>query len=253
MELTVKELAKISKVSVRTLHWYDEIGLLKPAFTKSNGYRFYGENELLRLQQILFFRELGFSLKEIERVISSSDFNQLKALANHKAAIIKKIKDSEKLIETIDKTIKHIKGKITMDPKEVYYGFDSAKQKEYDRQVEEMDNSLFKKGVAECKERVKKLQKSDFENHADKSTAFYKKFAEKIQKGCEPDSKEVQEIMPDFEECLAMFYTVTPEVLIGLGDFYRNNGEFTKFFRSQGVDMEFLIKAMNVYAKSKQS
>src|ERR1700691_2339019 len=102
---TVKEVAKLSNVSVRTLRFYDEIGLLKPAFYGDNGYRYYEEEQLLILQQILFFRELGFELKQIRRVLGRSDFDKMVALSSHRQVLKKNLEQTRKLIKTIDKTI----------------------------------------------------------------------------------------------------------------------------------------------------
>ena len=87
MSYTVKKLSKVSGVSVRTLHWYDEMELLKPAYHGQNGYRYYEEEQLLQLQQILFFRELDFSLQEIRRILGGSDFDKMHALTVHKKAL----------------------------------------------------------------------------------------------------------------------------------------------------------------------
>ena len=89
MAYTVTKLAKISGVSVRTLHWYDEVGLLKPAYYGSNGYRYYEEEQLLILQQILFFRELGFELKQIQKILGRSDFDKIAALSSHRKVLQK--------------------------------------------------------------------------------------------------------------------------------------------------------------------
>lgn len=91
MVFTVANLAKISGVSVRTLHWYDEVGLLKPAYHGSNGYRYYEEEQLLILQQILFFRELGFELKQIQKVLKRGDFDKIIALSSHRQVLQKKL------------------------------------------------------------------------------------------------------------------------------------------------------------------
>ncbi|MFZ0566324.1 MAG: MerR family transcriptional regulator [Chlamydiales bacterium] len=87
MAYTVTKLAKISGVSVRTLYWYDEVGLLKPAYYGSNGYRYYEEEQLLMLQQILFFRELGFELKQIQKILNRSDFDKIIALSSHRKVL----------------------------------------------------------------------------------------------------------------------------------------------------------------------
>src|SRR5262245_60203157 len=114
MAYTVKKLAQTSGVSVRTLHFYDEAGLLKPAYYGANGYRFYEETQLLTLQQILFYRELGFELKQIKRILSRADFEKVAALKEHRKLLRKNLVRTSQLIETIDKTIQHLKGKTKM-------------------------------------------------------------------------------------------------------------------------------------------
>src|SRR6266852_4949617 len=110
MAYTVKQVAAMSGVSVRTLHFYDESGLLKPAYHGANGYRFYEEAQLLILQQILFYRELGFELKQIKRVLGRSDFDKVAALESHRKVLRKNLTRTRQLIVTIDKTIEHLKG-----------------------------------------------------------------------------------------------------------------------------------------------
>src|SRR5271156_622440 len=96
MAYTVQKLAKLSGVSVRTLHFYDEIGLLRPAYIETNGYRYYEEKELLLLQQILFFRELGFELKKIQKILGQSDFNKIAALTSHRQILEKDLDKTRK-------------------------------------------------------------------------------------------------------------------------------------------------------------
>src|SRR5579864_9155552 len=110
MAYTVRQVAGLSGVSVRTLHFYDELGLLKPAYISTGGYRYYEEPELLTLQQILFYRELGFELKEIQRILGRADFEKLAALQSHRKVLEKDLRRKRRLIETIDKTIEHLKG-----------------------------------------------------------------------------------------------------------------------------------------------
>src|SRR5881275_446631 len=108
--LTVSEVAKLSGVSVRTLHHYDEVGLLKPACVGANGYRYYGKDELLRLQQILFHRELGFPLDEIARVLDAPDFDRVAALKAHRARLEAEAARFGALIRTIDQTLAALEG-----------------------------------------------------------------------------------------------------------------------------------------------
>jgi DNA-binding transcriptional MerR regulator len=129
MAYTVKQVAAMSGVSVRTLHFYDEAGLLKPAYLGANGYRFYDEPQLLRLQQILFYRELGFELKQIKRILGRRDFEIVSALHSHRKVLERNFTRTRTLIETIDKTIKHLKGK-KMKSEEMFVGFSVAAGKD---------------------------------------------------------------------------------------------------------------------------
>jgi DNA-binding transcriptional MerR regulator len=130
MAYTVKQVAAMSGVSVRTLHFYDERGLLKPSYHGANRYRYYEEPELLTLQQILFYRELGFELKEIQRILGRADFEKLAALQSHRKVLEKSLKRTHRLIETIDKTIEHLKGVKKMKGEDMFVGFTIGKGKD---------------------------------------------------------------------------------------------------------------------------
>ena len=123
MSYTVKQVAKMSGVSVRTPHFYDETGLLKPASHGANGYRCYEEQQLLTLQQILFHRELGFELKQIKDILGRPDFEKVAALESHRKVLRKNLARTSTLIETIDKTIMHLKGIKKMNGEEMFPGF----------------------------------------------------------------------------------------------------------------------------------
>ena len=123
MAYTVKQLAVMSGVTVRTLHFYDEMALLKPAYTAANGYRMYEEPQLLMLQQILFYRELGFELKRINEILSQRKFEKIAALKSHRQVLEKNVTRTRTLIETIDKTISHLKGTKKMKSEELFMGF----------------------------------------------------------------------------------------------------------------------------------
>jgi len=114
MAYTVKQVAALSGVSVRTLHFYDETGLLKPAYVGTNGYRFYEEPQLLTLQQILFYRELGLELKLIKQVLGRAEFERVAALQSHRQVLEVKLTRTRSLLGTIDKTIAHLKGRKKM-------------------------------------------------------------------------------------------------------------------------------------------
>jgi DNA-binding transcriptional MerR regulator len=126
MAYTVKQVAELSGVSVRTLHFYDESGVLKPARYGANGYRFYEEPQLLKLQQILFYRELGLELKQIKEVLGRADFEIVGALESHRKVLEKTLVRTHQLMETIDKTIQHLKGTQKMKTEEMFAGFSVA-------------------------------------------------------------------------------------------------------------------------------
>lgn len=130
MAYTVKQVARMSKVSVRTLHFYDETGLLKPARVAGNGYRVYEEPQLLMLQQILFYRELGFELKRIKQILGRRDFEKVAALRSHRKVMDEELARKRTLIATIDKTINHLKGKKKMKSEEMFAGFTVAAGKD---------------------------------------------------------------------------------------------------------------------------
>jgi DNA-binding transcriptional MerR regulator len=134
MMYTIKEIAGLAGVSTRTLRYYDEIGLLPPAGIGDNGYRLYDRESLLRLQQILFFRELDLPLKEIARMLNRPDFDALQALERHRAALRQRARQLAGLIETVDRTIATLKGEGTMADQDYFRGFDESEYEEEARE-----------------------------------------------------------------------------------------------------------------------
>ncbi|QMW03643.1 MerR family transcriptional regulator [Spirosoma foliorum] len=127
-QYSVKHLAKLAGVSVRTLHHYDRVGLLKPSIRTEARYRLYGENELIRLQQILFYKELDFSLSEIIDILEDPNFNMTRALESHKLALQARQYRLSTLLTTIDKTISSLKGEqVMLTNEELYEGFPKGK------------------------------------------------------------------------------------------------------------------------------
>jgi len=158
---TVKQVAKLSGVSIKTLHHYDKIGLLKPSIRTDKNYRLYGESELLRLQQILFYKELDFALKDIAALLYDPEFDTIQSLENQRVALIKKQARTKTLIQTIDKTLHHLKTAKMMKAEELYEGFPKGREyrkeaiQEWGEKVEEAELHLRKKGKLEF-EQLKK-------------------------------------------------------------------------------------------------
>src|SRR5260370_38971648 len=136
MELTVKRLSKLAGVSVRTLHFYDEIGLLRPGRVGANGYRYYGDAALLRLQQILFYKELGLSLNEIAGMLDQPEFDVARALEAHRRALQARLGRLRRLIKTVARTIAYLKGDSVMNANELFAGFSDEQQARYEKEAE---------------------------------------------------------------------------------------------------------------------
>jgi DNA-binding transcriptional MerR regulator len=130
MLYTIKEIADLAGETTRTLRYYDEIGLLRPAGTGVNSYRYYDQESLLHLQQILFFRELQVPLKQVREILCHPGFNLLDALEDHRLAIQKKAERLEQLLATIEHTIDTIKGETSMSAEDYFQGFDETQYEE---------------------------------------------------------------------------------------------------------------------------
>ena len=141
MEYTVQKLGKMAGISTRTLRYYDEIGILKPARINSSGYRIYGNPEVNRLQQILFYRELGVSLESIKDIVTAPSFDGTNALREHREKLLAKREQLELLIANVDKTIALSEGRITMTDKEKFEGFKEKRiddnEKKYGKEIRE--------------------------------------------------------------------------------------------------------------------
>lgn len=123
MEYTIQKLARLAGISTRTLRYYDEIGILKPARMSSSGYRIYGQAEVDRLQQILFYRELDFSLEQIKSIVTEPGFDAAQALIEHRERLLARRKQLDALLSTVEKTIAMNEGRMTMSNKEKFEGF----------------------------------------------------------------------------------------------------------------------------------
>ncbi len=252
MVYTVKQLAKLSGVSIRTLHFYDEIGLLKPAYYGSNSYRFYEEKELLTLQQILFFRDLGFELKEIQKILGKKDFDQILALRSHRQLLENSLKRTKELIKTIDKTIKHIQGTKKMKVADLYCGFitkeEQAAYLAYLKNRLGADHPYF----AEAEKNVKKWTKADLEEYKNETDRDMKELARLMEKQFKPDSREVQALVDNLYDWVKGFWTPNKQSFIELGQMY-TEFEWKKFFGKYDDHhprlAKFLAEAMRVFAE----
>lgn len=252
MAYTVKKLADLSGVSIRTLRFYDELGLLKPAYYGDNNYRYYEEAQLLMLQQILFFRELGFHLSDIQRIISSPDFDKVSTLESHRKILEKNLDQTKQLIETVDKTIAHLKGTEMIKLEEVFNGFNAEKQKLY-------ENFLVESGVSQdvislSKEKVKNWTKEQWIDYKKEGDKIHAELISALNKHLEPSSAEVQKIIKKHYLLITIFWTPTRESYVGLSQLYGSHPDFVKFYEGLHPKLlNYLVEAMKVFSNNELS
>lgn len=253
MAYTINQLAKLSGVSTRTLRFYDEIGLLAPAFYGENQYRYYKEEQLLMLQQILFFRELGFPLNDIQRILSSNDFDKIESLKTHKSMLQSGLDRTATLIKTIDKTISHLRGKVIMRDAEMYDGFDPIKQQEHEKYMLET-GIISQEQIDDSWKRVSNWKKPDWEQFKNLGEQLNFALAEALKNELKVDSDEVQRLIQQHYDWVNNFWTPTKETYLGLGQMYLDHPDYRLFYNRYYPDLaEYLVAAMKVFAERKLS
>lgn len=247
-QYSVKQLAKIAGISVRTLHVYDEKGLLKPAVRSEAGYRYYGEKELIKLQQILFYKELDFSLQDIKTIINNPDFEVLTALKNHKVALQAKQQRIATLLATIDKTIHHLKkGTKMLKDEELYEGLPKEQAETYRREA------IAKWGqdtVEKSESTLRDMSKSDLNDLKNRFLDIGKQLFEWRHE--DPTAANVQTLIDQHYACICAFWGKKPtaEAYIGLGQLYTQDERYTTQNEQAQPDYAaFLSKAMQYFAE----
>ncbi len=252
MSYTVNTLAKLSGVSVRTLHFYDEIGLLKPAFYGENNYRYYEEEQLLLLQQILFYKELGFPLNEIREILANESFDKIKALNSHREILVKNLDRTKNLIETIDNTINHLRGDATMKHKDLYYGFDSEKQKAHEKYLVE-EGIITQEFLDESHKKVKNWTDADKNAFIQEGETIMNALIKALENNALPSSDEAQSIMRQHYVWLEKSWSPTKEKYLGLIDLYETPNFRTFFDERHPELLAFIQSAMRIYAERELS
>lgn len=245
MKMNIKKFSELTGVSVRTLHYYDEIGLLKPAFIdKQNSYRYYDENSLMRMQEILFYRELDFELKSIMKILSSKNYDKKKALSEQKKLLTLKKERLERLIIALEKAEKGETDMKAFSNKEY-----EQTRKKYEAEAKE------KWGNTEAyKEQEKKTKNYSEDKWAEANgglMAVFAEFAECKNKGFTPDSNEAQALANKLQKHISEnYYPCTKEILKGLGQMYVCDERFKNNIDSYGEGTaDFASKAIEIYTK----
>jgi len=245
MGLTVKAVADLAGISIRTLHHYDDIGLLKPADTSASGYRLYSQQDLERLQQILFFRELGFSLQEIGAIISDPGFDRHQALLGHRALLRERQERLERLIRTVDRTLESMEREMTMNQEEMKELFDGFDHSQYEDEARQRWGGS--KEYEESAKRTKRYTKADWTAIKEESGKIYQALAGLMDRS--PEDAEVQKWIGRWHEHInKWFYTCSLEVFRGLGEMYVQDERFTKNIDKTKPGLAiFLRDGMRVY------
>lgn len=243
----ISEIAKLTGVSVRTLHYYDEIGLLKPSLVdEQNGYRFYDDGDTERLQEILFYRELDFSLKSIQQILSSPNYNKTEALAKQKQLLTLKKERMERLIEALDNAVK---GENTMS----FKAFDNS---EYEAVREKFAAEAKERwgGTEAYKENAEKVSSYTKEKWAEVNAgmdAIMAEFAECVKNGAKPSDKSAQALVKKWQDFITEnHYNCTKEILAGLGQMYTGDERFKENIDRHGEGTaEFMSRAIEEYCQ----
>jgi len=254
MEYTVQKLGQLAGVSTRTLRYYDEIGILKPARINSSGYRIYGRAEVDKLQQILFYRELGVSLDGIRAIVSDSEFDGARALHDHREQLLDKRKQLDLLIANVERTIAAQEGRTTMSDQDKFKGFKEKlvadNEAKYGKEIRE------KYGEAQVEASNKKVLNMTQEQHdavtrlSEELTAV---LAEAYKTG-DPAGELAQRAADLHKHWLTFYWSeYSPEAHAGLAQMYVDDERFTAYYdKEQPGTAAFLRDAIHVYAGARQ-
>lgn len=234
---TVKELSDLAGVTVRTLHYYDEIALLKPPAVNDNGYRFYDETSLLRLQQILFYRELGVGLLQIRDILDSPTFDTITALQSHRAELAGRIDRLQHLMHTVDSTIMHLVGEISVSEEQFFAGFEE-KQKHYEQQAAELWGEA---SVQASTQRWASYSPQQKRAIFAEGSQIYTDLVALMQSGASASSAEVHAVMARWHEHIRHFYEPTLDILRGLGRMYNEHPDFIATFHQFHPDLPLYL------------
>ncbi len=241
MKMQIKEFAQFAGVSVRTLHYYDEIGLLTPAdVDAATGYRYYNEKSMLCMQEILFYRELDFSLKDIRNILSSPDYNRTQALQQQKQLLTLKKERLEKLIDAIDDAMKG---------ENIMKAFDNSQFEQY--KAEAKENWGKTDAYKEHSEKTKNYSADKWTGLASEMNEIMQQFAVYMKNGSDADSPAVQSLVKTLQNHITRnYYNCTKEILSGLGLMYVGDKRFKNNIDKYGDgNAQFICDAIQIYCQ----
>lgn len=248
-EYTVQKLGRLAGVSTRTLRYYDELGLLKPARVNSSGYRIYGQAEVDRLQQILFYRELGMSLESIKEIMTSPAFDGTRALQEHRQQLLEKRQQLDLLIANVDKTLAAKEGRITMSDQEKFEGFKLHLIEENEQTYGQEIRSKY--GDEQVDRSHKKLKNMTQEQHAE-IEALGKEILDVLEQAFQtgdPAGELAQKAANLHRQWLTFYWdTYSKEAHAGIAQMYVDDERFTAYYDTkQPGTAAFLRDAVLIY------
>lgn len=249
-EYSVQQLAELSGVSVRTLHYYDEIGLLRPA-RSMNGYRRYQQEEVDKLQQILLYRRMQVKLTDIKTILENDDFDALDTLETHLEKLQEQQRITDRLIQSVEKTIAHLKGEHTMTDKEKFEGFKqqliSDNEEKYGEEAREKYGS---DAVDESNARLAGMSPEQWEKSQQLDKMFKEKLIGAFRSGSDASCAEAQEACSIHAEWLRMFWgkgKYNKQAHLGLAQTYLADERFREYLDED--TSEYFCEALRIYSK----
>ncbi|MNO16907.1 HTH-type transcriptional activator mta [compost metagenome] len=249
MEYTIQKLAQLAGVSSRTLRYYDEIDLLKPARISSSGYRIYSQTEVDRLQQILFYRELGLGLEQIRDVINKPSFNDLHALAEHREQLLDRRRQLDALIATVERTIEMKEGRIAMSDTQKFEGFKqkmiSDNEEKYGHELRE---KYGEKVVNESNAKLSRMTQQQYEEVTRLSEEVITTLSSAFKTG-DPAGELAQKTADLHKQWLCFYWDqYSPEAHAGMAEMYVADDRFRAYYDKETPGMaQFLREAILIY------
>jgi DNA-binding transcriptional MerR regulator len=253
MEYTIQKLASLAGVSTRTLRYYDEIGILKPARINSSGYRIYGQAEVNTLQQILFYRELGVGLDSIKDIVTAPSFDGEKALREHREKLLEKREQLDLLITNVDKTIALTEGRITMSNKEKFEGFKKKMVKDNEKKYgKEIRDKYGKDKVEASNAKVMNMTQEQYEEVTALADQIHSTLSEAFKTG-DPAGELAQKAADLHKQWLTYYWKdYSQKAHAGLAQMYVDDERFTAYYdKEQPGTAVFLRDAIHIYTGQK--
>jgi DNA-binding transcriptional MerR regulator len=247
---TIKQVARAAGVSVRALHHYDHIGLLTPDLG-ANGYRYYGEAELLRLQQILFYRELGLPLAEIARILDDPAFDTRAALVSLRQRIELEIGRHQEMASTIDRTLASLDAGRPVNERRLFSGSSAEKRGQWEAEISALYGEYGEAALADAVEAVATLSPAAFLDFKDEIAAIHKRFVLLVQSGASPASRAAQEVTREHFLWVCRSWRPDAQAYAALGRLYTEHADFREMYDAlHPLLAGFLSEAMATYAET---